>query len=175
MKHFQFVFTGPESTGKTILSESISNESGRPIVHEYARVYLDLLNRPYTIKDLDNIAIGQLTLETEEGLFDSEFSICDTDMTVLYIWSAYRYGVVSPIIEEALYNNIENKFYFLCYPDLPWMPDPQRENPNDREELFDLYEKLLKELEVPYSVLKGSLEQRLIQCRQIITERGFIM
>jgi len=175
MKHFQFVFTGPECTGKTIVSEGLSEETGRPMVYEYARVYLDLLNKPYIRKDLDNIAIGQLSLETEAGLFEYDFSICDTDLTVLYIWSAYKYGHVSAIIEEGLYNNLQNKHYFLCYPDLPWEPDPQRENPNDREELYDLYEKLLNELEASYTILKGSIEQRLNECRQLIIDRGFIL
>ncbi len=175
MKHFQFVFTGPESTGKTILSEGLSEETGRPMVPEYARTYLDLLNRAYIIKDLDNIAVGQLSLETEESLFDYDFSICDTDLTVIYIWSAFKYGQVSDIIEKGLYNNLSNKHYFLCYPDIPWEPDPQRENPNDREELYALYEKLLIELEAPYTVLKGSIEQRLNDCREFIIERGFIL
>jgi nicotinamide riboside kinase len=169
------VFTGPECTGKTILSEGLSEESGRPMVPEYARVYLEILDKAYSIKDLDNIAIGQLSLETEESLFEYDFSICDTDLTVLYIWSAYKYGKVSDIIEEGMHNNLQNKHYFLCYPDIPWEPDPQRENPNDREELFDLYEKLLNELEVSYTVLKGSIEQRLDDCRQLILDRGFIL
>ena len=49
--------------------------------------------------------------------------------------------------------------YFLCKPDIPWEPDPLRENPEDRERLFKLYERGLLEIGA-YNVLSGNIEER---------------
>ena len=172
--HIHFVITGPECSGKSGLSEALADQYDTILVPEYSRTYLTLIGRPYLMEDLDKIALGQLSLEEEAFNSDKSFSICDTDLTVMYIWSAYKYGDGSNLIEEGLYSHIENKYYFLCYPDLQWVPDPLRENPEDRIELFQLYEKLLKELSVPYTILKGPLEDRLSVCNNIIAEKGLI-
>jgi hypothetical protein len=44
--------------------------------------------------------------------------------------------------------------YLLCYPDLPWEPDPVRENPTIREYLFDWYEREVQALGVPYYIVR---------------------
>jgi nicotinamide riboside kinase len=38
---------GPESTGKTTISELLSNHFNEPWVPEFARDYLNKINRPY--------------------------------------------------------------------------------------------------------------------------------
>jgi hypothetical protein len=51
---------------------------------------------------------------------------------------------------------------------MPWEPDELRENPEDRDVLFDLY---LTELELrkwPFAVLEGSLESRLQTANEIL-------
>lgn len=50
--------------------------------------------------------------------------------------------------------------YFLCKPDIPWEPDPLRENPEDRKRLFKLYERDLLGLGASYNVLSGNIEER---------------
>tara|TARA_B100000609_G_C17022428_1_gene334411 strand:+ start:122 stop:310 length:189 start_codon:yes stop_codon:yes gene_type:complete len=58
----------------------------------------------------------------------------------------------------------------LCYPDIPWEYDAQRENPNDRLALFKLYEEEIKKLKVNYIILKGSKENRLNKVEQLISK-----
>ena len=64
-------------------------------------------------------------------------------------------------------NNIKkNNFcrhYCLCDSNIPWQADPRRENPHNRDELFDLYLKKLKEYELDYKIVKGEPRQRLQQ------------
>ena len=43
----KIVFTGPESSGKTTISESVAQKFNLPIVEEYARKSLTELNRAY--------------------------------------------------------------------------------------------------------------------------------
>ena len=80
-------------------------------------------------------------------------------MTVLKIWSEYRFQQASQYILEA-HKKQHFTHYFLCAPDIPWEPDPLRENPSNRDELFLLYEAELIKNEWPFTILKGSLKER---------------
>jgi nicotinamide riboside kinase len=85
--------------------------------------------------------------------------VADTEMTVMKIWSEYRYQQVSSIILEAYETQIFDH-YFLCAHDIPWEPDPLRENSMNRQELFELFELELEKMNRPFTVLKGSLKDR---------------
>jgi nicotinamide riboside kinase len=50
--------------------------------------------------------------------------------------------------------------YFLCAPDIPWEPDPLRENPLNREMLFGLYLEQLEKYGRNFTILTGHLENR---------------
>ena len=56
---------GPECTGKTELSKYLATRFKTEWVPEYARAYLNKLNRPYDQSDLTKIAHGQLRVEDE--------------------------------------------------------------------------------------------------------------
>ena len=56
---------GPECTGKTELSQFLSEHYKCPWVAEYARAYLNKLGRSYDESDLVKIAHGQLRMEDE--------------------------------------------------------------------------------------------------------------
>ncbi len=77
-KPYVITIVGPESSGKSSLTSSLSDLLGCPAVPEYARTYLDQLPDPYTIEDLEEIAKGQIdALRTE--MADADISI-DPDM-----------------------------------------------------------------------------------------------
>ena len=59
-------------------------------------------------------------------------------------------------------------YYLLCYPDIPWEYDPQRENPNDRVELFEIYRAKIVSLGVDYQIVKGDSVARLKNSKTII-------
>ena len=86
----RFVFTGPESTGKTSLSIGIADYFGFALVKEYARQYLENLPRAYTINDVFYIATQQ-QLSEQAALAKSDSPVvCDTDLTVIYVWLLYK-------------------------------------------------------------------------------------
>ena len=64
----------------------------------------------------------------------------------------------------------ENRFYILCEPSIPWEEDNQRENPNDRERIFELYKKELDSLNYNYIIVNGSENARLEKCTKVIQE-----
>jgi NadR type nicotinamide-nucleotide adenylyltransferase len=156
----KIVITGPESTGKSTLAEELARHYKTLWVREYARSYLEVLKRPYEKHDLIEIAKGQIQAEDEQLSRANRVLICDTDLTVLKIWSQHKYGTVHPFILENLRNRSYD-LYLLPYIDLPWKYDPQREHPHLREYLFDVYERELRSRGIDYVILKGSYAQRI--------------
>ena len=51
--------------------------------------------------------------------------------------------------------------YLLLSPDLPFVPDPVRENPDLRLQLFDRYLALLRHYRLPYTIISGTGATRL--------------
>lgn len=164
----KFVFTGPESSGKTTLSEWIANHFDFLLVKEYAREYLKDLDRAYTLEDVLTIAEIQSSNEEASYMIGRFPIICDTDLTVIDVWLEHKFKYKVGWIFNKIKNNLPETFYFLCYPDIDWEKDPLRENPHDRLELFDLYENLLIKIGANYLVLKGSFTEKLEICQKII-------
>ncbi len=155
-----YVFTGPESSGKTTLAKLLTEKRGGVYIPEFAREYLADLGREYTQNDLLEIAKGQYKLQ-QEAKKQSDKVICfDTDLLTIKIWSEVKYGNCDEWILDRLYSN-QDAFYILCKPDFPWEYDELRENPNDRNELFELYKNELEALNFPYVISTGTLEERI--------------
>jgi len=155
----KIIITGPESTGKSTLVEELSTFYGVNPVDEYARNYLINQKGAYVYDDLLAIAKHQqyaIIEATEKG----GLVISDTDLLTIKIWSNVKFGRCEEWILEALKAN-KPDLYLLCKPDIPWTPDPLRENPNDRAELFDIYEKEILDLKVRYRVISGQTEARV--------------
>ena len=145
----KIIVTGPESSGKTTLCKSLSKHFKIPFIEEYARGFLDELGRDYKQDDLLEIAKGQL-------LSEHNAQILDTDLITIKIWSEYKYGNCNNwILEQIEQQKSERRFYLLCKPDIPWEADKQRENPNDRAELFEIYKTELESLGHTYFVVEG--------------------
>jgi nicotinamide riboside kinase len=145
----KIITTGPESSGKTTLCEQLSNHFEIPLTKEFARSYIDNLDRNYIIGDLLSIAKEQLKSELNSQLLD-------TDLITIKIWSEYKYGRCDKwILDQIEKQKTEKRFYLLCKPDIPWQPDKQRENPSDREALFKIYKQVLDNLGHDYFIVEG--------------------
>lgn len=160
----RIAFTGPESSGKTTIAKRFAAHVEGAYVEEFARAYLEPRNGQYDESDLLTIAQGQWALWKEiNGIL-----VADTEMLVLKVWSEVRFSRTDIFIEVALKTqNFDH--YFLCYPDIPWEPDPLREHPEQRMVLFELYREKLVALNFPFTVLKGSVEDRLMSCDAIFS------
>jgi NadR type nicotinamide-nucleotide adenylyltransferase len=156
----KILFTGPESTGKTRIAQQLAEHYQAPWVPEYARTYLEKLSRPYGESDLIEIARGQIDLEDHLAQQAPPLLFCDTSMIVMKVWSEFKYGRCHPWIIEQLQQR-HYDLIVLCGIDIPWTPDPQRENPEEREELYRIYQEELRQLGRPYLELQGGPEERL--------------
>jgi len=157
----KIAITGPESTGKSQLAEELAGYYNTVFVREYARGYIDRLDRPYNREDILEIARGQIR---EEKVMDQQATrmlFCDTELIVTKIWSEVKYGICDPwILKKIEENNYD--LFLLCNIDLPWEEDPQREHPHMREKLFSLYLDELTERGLPFKVVSGTGRERLI-------------
>jgi NadR type nicotinamide-nucleotide adenylyltransferase len=162
---YRISITGPESSGKTTLAQALAARFQTLWVPEYARAYLETLARPYVFEDLEEIAKGQIAWEDESAREANKLLFCDTDLLVLKVWSEYKYGRCAPFILEALAARPYD-LYLLCRPDIPWVPDPLRENPGEREELYNIYLSELRSMNARFLELNGPLADRLERAQQ---------
>lgn len=160
--HLILAVVGPESTGKTTLARSLAQSWSIPWVEEAARAYLEGRGN-YQEEDLLEIARRQWAME-QAAIAQAERRgvrlVLDTDLVVIKIWSEYRFARCDPWILERL-EGARDRLYLLTGTEVAWEPDPLRENPDDREELYRLYIRALDELERPYLELRGSNEDRI--------------
>jgi nicotinamide riboside kinase len=129
-------------------------------VPEVAREYLAGLGKAYEFEDIAIISREQLKLENDLAAKAREILFCDTDLLVTKIWSKYKYGKCDPWIEEKVKSH-RYDLYLLCDIDLPWVEDPLRENPGERDELFGIYKQELESMQVNYKVISGKDDERL--------------
>lgn len=153
----KIAITGPESSGKTTLCEALAQHYNVAYIPEFARSYLEQTNGKYLQANLDEIAQGQLNSVQSSP---HSITICDSDFSVLEVWSHYKYGNVSDLIHEFVTKDIFD-LHILCSPDIPWEADPLRENPTNRDELFELYKKSLIAHHKHFIIVSGDHTNRM--------------
>jgi NadR type nicotinamide-nucleotide adenylyltransferase len=158
------VLYGPESTGKTTLAKQLAQHYNTLWVPEFMREYLqkkwDSEKKLVSKEDLIPIAKGQLKLENIISKEADNLLICDTNLLELKVYSEYYYDGFCPeeIKTEATKNNYS--IYLLTYIDTPWEADDLRDRPENREEMFCIFEAELKKNNFPYQILKGNKTER---------------
>lgn len=158
----KIVVIGPESTGKSTLSAALADALHTVWVPEYARAYLEQLNRTYRQQDLITIAQGQLQQEDEFATQASGMLICDTDLHVVKVWSEAKYGNCDKEILEHIAARQYN-MYLLTNIDTTWEDDPLREHPlpEERQYFYNLYRDIVQNSALPWADVRGNREERL--------------
>ncbi len=159
------VMFGPESTGKTTLSEQLARHYNSVWAPEYAREYLqDKWNEERKTcepHDLLPIAAGQMQLENKLAKKANKILICDTDLLETKVYSeAYYIGHCDPTLEKYALENTYD-LYFLTYIDVPWEEDDLRDKPLEREKMFQYFKDTLDKYDRNYVLLKGDKKTRL--------------
>lgn len=178
----KFAFFGPESTGKTTLSQQLAAHFDTVWTPEFARDYLqkklDKTGQVCEPDDLLTIAIGQTKLENDTLLTANKYLFCDTCLLVTKVFSEINYNFCDPILEKAA---LKHKYdlFFLTDVDVPWEQDGLRDQPNDREHTFTQFKNELIKNNKPFITLSGDAKYRfenaisIIQNLEIAREMGF--
>lgn len=162
-RKFKIVLTGPESTGKTTLSELLAAHFDQTLCSEYAREYTTNIQRPITLEDIRLMHDIQMNKEASSWKLTSKILFCDTDVLNFKIWIEHVFQQTPDWILKSLSEN-KYDFYLLCFPDIDWVPDGIRVNQLDR---MIIYKKFLEELEnanANYFIVRGKEEQRFTNC-----------
>lgn len=172
----KIAIVGPESSGKTTLCEALMLQFDAGLVVDGSREFLETLERPYVEGDLLEMAQDHAAMFNDAPLFAAEYeqavhgdeapgpygelTLFDTDILNYRIWSAEKYGRVHAEIDRLVLD-LKYDLRLLCRPDMPWEPDPLRENPHDRDRLFGIWEREMQSLGFPYMIIEGPFETRV--------------
>ena len=157
------VVIGPESTGKSTLSEQLATHYQAAWVPEFAREYLLSHGTDYQFEDLLTIAKGQLDLQRKaEEVNQHHLLILDTDMYVMKVWCEFVFNRCHNFILDRIAEQSDN-IYLLCNPDLPWVADELREYPDpaSRIVLYHMYKDILVNQHLPWIEIRGGYSERL--------------
>jgi len=164
------VIDGPESTGKTELSMALGKLFGTTWVPEFAREYVSGIQRPYTYDDVLYIAEVQASQLRNVPEGTKQVLFYDTDLIITKVWMDIVFRRHPQWIDQIISNSDMN-LYLLCKPDIPWIPDPLRENGGPmREVLFERYRLEIEHYGFPWYPVTGFGEQRTLNALSILKE-----
>jgi HTH-type transcriptional repressor of NAD biosynthesis genes len=171
------LFLGAESTGKTTLTEALGSPltyaKTRNVVPEYGRQLYD--ERKGILRYEDLAYIGQQQVEMEDAYAAAvridEFLYCDTSPLTTRFYSQQWYGRVAQSL-EALVWKYANSYYkvFLCAPDFPMVQDGTRQDGTFQNKGHQYYLKELAERGIEYTLLTGSMGQRIAKVKEVLGE-----
>lgn len=154
------VITGAESTGKSVLAKALARHFHAPWFQEFARDYVQKINHHYTIHDVLAIAKMQKTQMQAALKLKSEIVFFDTWLVITQIWLKMVYNDVPEWIPEMI-KTTPIDLFLICDTDIPWEPDPVRENGGEmRIELSKIYQKTIEGYGYPFMIVKGEGENR---------------
>ena len=157
---------GPESTGKSTLTQQLAHHYNMPYVEEFAKQLIDEKDGAICYEDMEAIVEGHHKAIVEAYRHNTPLLFVDTDAIISKLWSNELFGMESPLIEEYI-SKQHFDHYLLLDVDLPWVNDTHRYRPNERETFFRKCEEQLVERKKNYTIIRGKDEQRLtraIEC-----------
>jgi NadR type nicotinamide-nucleotide adenylyltransferase len=160
-KIIRIVLTGPECTGKSTLAVQLAKHYNTLCVPEYAREYVDGLDRPYDYEDVVHIAEMQVRQLEEYSQHANRILFLDTYLIITKVWFDLVFNRRPAWIDKELSAHPVD-FYLLCDTDVPWEADTVRENGGARREfLLELYKKELLYFGCEFGMVNGLGRERL--------------
>ena len=168
------VIFGPESTGKTTLSDQLAKHYNTFCTPEFLRDYAqkkwDNEKKACEPKDIIPIAQGQIALENKQSKKANSLLICDTNLLETKVYAEAYFEDFSNLELDKAVSEHQYDMYFLTYIDTPWEADDLRDKPNEREEMFIRFENALIKLNKPYVLLKGNKTTRMQKAISVIDQ-----
>ena len=131
----RIVVTGPESTGKTTLSQRLAEAANAEWVPEASRVYAERKGGELLASDVAPIAREHIHLadaaEERARASGRTLLVLDTDLLSTVVYSRHYYRMVPPWVER-MERARRAELYLLCDIDVPWVPDGIRDRPSNR-------------------------------------------
>jgi NadR type nicotinamide-nucleotide adenylyltransferase len=160
----RLVITGSECTGKTTLAAALATHYDAPLAAEFVRDYALAKGKPIDAGDHWSIVRGQVAAQ-DDATARAERAhrplvVFDTDLlsTVAYAW--HYTGQCSANIEQLARERLADH-YLLLDIDVPWIADGVRDRGDQREDIQALFRETLERFGAPYTIIRGSWDERL--------------
>lgn len=168
------VITGAESTGKSTLTEQLALEFNAVCIPEIAREYVQNLKRRYTYFDVEKIAKQQILQLNKELEKQTPLIFLDTWLIITKVWFEVVFKKEPDWLNKAIHD-VYIDLYLLCDTDIPWIPDPVRENGGEnRNKLQKKYIEHLTNYNCNFATISGTELERFISAKtkvqQLLTE-----
>ena len=156
----RIVLIGPESSGKSVLSQKLAAHYDTNFVEEYGRTYVEKFGVDVDLLDIAHIAGGHLLMEERAALESNKVLFCDTDLIVTQIWSEIFCGDCPEWI--MMINHLLNyDLFLLMEPDIPWVDDGTRMFSHYSNTHFRRLKDEMESRNLPYVVISGNYEERM--------------
>ncbi|MDO7887202.1 AAA family ATPase [Hymenobacter cheonanensis] len=162
----RLVLLGAESSGKTTLATALAEALGTAWVPEYGRLLHEQKNGALDYEDLLYIGRRQLELEDEAAPRASGWLVCDTNAATTALYSYYYFHRCDPAL-LALARVCGQRYArtFVCMPTVPFEQDGWRGPEALRQFQHGAILMQLEALGIPYTLLDGSVAERVAQVR----------
>ncbi|WP_434154715.1 AAA family ATPase [Pseudomonas sp. JZ134] len=166
------VLTGPESTGKSWLAQTLKDKLDGVLVGEYVREYFASLGRDTTYEDITPIARRQLEHEDAARQQRPALLILDTHLLSNILWSRFLFDDCPDWLEAALLARHYDLHLLLDPREVPWSNDGQRCQPDMRDRLafYEACKTWLDNHKQTYRCIGGNWANRQRLALQYVTE-----
>jgi len=166
------VFVGAESTGKSTLSEYLARAYDTVSVPEIGRIIWEKKGGRLNADDYVEIAVQHRAAEDEAMALARRWLFVDTNaLTTLLLGVEFR-QVGDPAPGELLRCADDCKaryaHTFVCADDIPYEEQDARENEAWRSRIQQLVLNDLDARGIPYTIVRGSVEERAAQVRRVL-------
>jgi HTH-type transcriptional repressor of NAD biosynthesis genes len=156
---------GPESTGKSTLTQRLAAHYQTEFVPEVAREIIT--SNDFTVDDIIRIGYAQHARIEQKTQTANKLLFCDTDVITTQLYSKHYLDVVPEILYD-LEHQVSYARYFLLDIDVPWVADDLRDLGHQREHMFAFFRQALEQRNIPYILVRGTYADREATIRQEI-------
>jgi HTH-type transcriptional repressor of NAD biosynthesis genes len=164
---------GPESCGKSTLTQNLANHFSTNFVIEYGRLVYEN-NDGVTIDDFIPISKGRQDLEDWMIKHSNKLLFCDTEDITTYLFSKMfypdEYGKVEEYFEEVLETKPKYDLYILLKPDCEAVQDGIRQFLDDRWSHYEVIKSELVGRGCNFVEIGGDWNNRFKESKNLIKD-----